>query len=355
MTANAQLMRNPARLEIAVTPQLFPEMCPIAEAVAAMADAGAEARGAVFTRREVVEFILDLAGYKAERPLHEIRMLEPSFGAGDFLIPAIQRLVNAWRVFAPAADASSLADCIRAVELHTETFNLTREKVICALVEQGIRPQDAELLANSWLVNTDFLLSPIDSLFDIVVGNPPYVRQELIPSALIAEYRARYETIYDRADLYIPFIERSLKGLAPGGQLAFICADRWMKNRYGGPLRQLVAERFHLKAYVDMVDTDSFHRDVIAYPAITLIARENSGPTRVAHRPAVEAEALTALAASLSLPDRPVEGGEVRAIAGVVHGPDPWILESSDQMDLLRRLEASFPTLEEAGCKVGIG
>jgi methylase of polypeptide subunit release factors len=51
--------------------------------------------------------------------------------------------------------------------------------------------------------------------FNFVVGNPPYVRQELIPDALMAEYRARYKTVYDRADLYVPFIEHSLNLLAP--------------------------------------------------------------------------------------------------------------------------------------------
>ncbi|EQD43311.1 hypothetical protein B2A_09945 [mine drainage metagenome] len=53
-----------------------------------------------------------------------------------------------------------------------------------------------------------------------MIGNPPYVRQELIPAALLAEYRRRYSTLYDRADLYIPFIERSLTSLAPAGCLA---------------------------------------------------------------------------------------------------------------------------------------
>jgi methylase of polypeptide subunit release factors len=68
-----------------------------------------------------------------------------------------------------------------------------------------------------------------------VIGNPPYVRQELIPEALLTEYRARFETLYDRADLYVPFIERSLSLLRAGGALGFICSDRWMKNKYGGP------------------------------------------------------------------------------------------------------------------------
>jgi hypothetical protein len=343
------------RLHIDVQQQLFPEICPIADAVACMATARAEARGAVFTRREVVEFILDLADYHADQPLHKLRLIEPSFGGGDFLIPAIERLLKAWRTFMPAADASSLTGCIRAVELHTETFNVTRQSIIKALTAQGISAGDAEALAEVWLVNSDFLLAPLDGPFDVVIGNPPYVRQELIPAALIAEYRARYETIYDRADLYIPFIERSLKSLAQNGKLVFICADRWMKNRYGGPLRQLVAERFHLKAYIDMVNTDAFRSDVIAYPAITLIAREKPGPTRIAHSPAIESKALTALAASLSSLAKPANGGAVREVEGVACGADPWILESSDQLDLLRRLESAFPALEEADCKIGIG
>jgi hypothetical protein len=59
---------------------------------------GVEARGVVFTRREVVDFILDLAGYTPDKPLHEMRLLEPSFGGGDFLLPAVERLLAAWRI-----------------------------------------------------------------------------------------------------------------------------------------------------------------------------------------------------------------------------------------------------------------
>lgn len=76
----------------------FPTFCPVTAAVDAMADAGIEERGAIFTRREVVDFILDLSGYTADRPLHELRLLEPSFGYGDFLLPAIDRLLAAWRI-----------------------------------------------------------------------------------------------------------------------------------------------------------------------------------------------------------------------------------------------------------------
>lgn len=336
------------------TPSLFGD-CAVTTAVNALASAGIEQRGAIFTRREVVDFILDLTGYTADRPLMKFRLLEPSFGGGDFLLPAIDRLLAAWRNAERPEPYRSLADTVRAVELHRSSFETTRHAVVAKLQSAGIKNADAEALADQWLIFGDFLLIDLDDGFDVAVGNPPYVRQELIADALMAEYRERYRTIYDRADIYIPFIERSLSSLAPNGQLGFICADRWMKNRYGGPLRAFVAENFRLKVFVDMVDTPAFLTDVIAYPAITVISREKSGPTRIAHRPQVEAETLRTLAQDLLDPAQPNAAGDVRELQSVAVGSEPWILESSDQLALIRRLENSFPTLEEAGCKVGIG
>jgi len=134
------------------------------------------------------------------------------------------------------------------------------------LEQSGFAPKESHRIVDAWLLHGDFLLSEIQGPFDFVVGNPPYVRQELIPVPLLAEYRRRYESLYDRADLYVPFIERSLSLLAKGGQFVFIGANRWTKNRYGGPLRAIGARAFHLKAYVDMVDTPAFDSDVTAYP-----------------------------------------------------------------------------------------
>lgn len=338
-------------------PQLsLPDLCPITLAVDELANSGIEARGAIFTRREVVDFILDLVGYTPDCPLQKLRLLEPSFGNADFLLPAIERLLDAWKSSENAGDAASdLSECVRAVELHRATFEKTKGRVIDLLERKGIEKRAARTLADRWLMNGDFLLVPLSGSFDVVAGNPPYVRQELIPDVLIAEYRARYTTVYDRADLYIPFIERSLLALANGGQLGFICADRWMKNRYGGPLRKLVSDSFHLKIYVDMVNTAAFHTDVIAYPAITIITRQSPGPTRIAHRPAIDKKSLTELAGKLLDGGNADKSGTVRELPRVTAGREPWILESVDQLALVRRLEMSFPTIEAAGCKVGIG
>lgn len=333
------------------------DLCPVTEAVEQLASAGGvEERGAVNTRREVADFILDLCGYTANRPLHTLRLLEPSFGGGDFLMPAVERLLQAWQAAgAKGEPLVILGPCIRAVELHRHTYERTFAAVVQLLASAGIPSGAALALADHWLLCGDFLLADLSDDFDLVVGNPPYVRQELIPPVLLAEYRSRYHTVYDRADLYIPFIERSLRALKTGGVLGFICADRWMKNRYGGPLRAMVAKDFHLRVFVDMNHAPAFHADVVAYPAVTIIGREKPGITRTAHNPEISSQALTRLAGELLATSSESPTSSVREMVSVAAGAEPWILDSSDQMAVLRRLEREFPTLEEVGCKVGIG
>lgn len=328
--------------------------CPVAAAVEAMADAGVEARGAVFTRREVVDFILDLVGYTTDQSLHQCRLLEPSAGQGDFLVPAVERLLAAYRGSDPVAD---LAGAIRAVEIHRESVSALRQQLIGAMTGAGYSLATARTLCETWLVQGDFLLLALEGEFTHVVGNPPYLRQEDVAPALMREYRLRYATIFDRADLYVPFFERGLRLLAPGGRLGFICSDRWMKNRYGGPLRELVSRDYHLATLVDMVDTPAFRSDVIAYPAITVIMRDVQegvprGETRMARRPAVEAPALISLARDLLGAQSINESIESFRVPS---GGEPWVLETVHRLDVVRRLEARFPAIEEVGCKIGIG
>lgn len=332
----------------------------VSEAARQFSIASTDERGAVFTRREVVDFILDLVGYTEDRPLASARLLEPAAGHADFLLPAIGRLVRSFVGHGGnlADDAQALAPAVLAFEVHQDSMATGRAAVVSELTRLGVARSDAQALARRWLVAGDFLLAPLPGVFDFVVGNPPYVRQELIPDALLAEYRARFRTLYDRADLYVPFFERCLGVLAPGGRLGFICTDRWTKNKYGGPLRAMVAQGFALTHFVDLVDTPAFLADVMTYPAITIIARPmpkaKPQPTRVAYRPAIDAATLAPLAQAMTAPKVGKASGVVE-MPGVVDGAEPWILHQPDRLALVRRLEHALPTLEGAGCKVGIG
>lgn len=310
-----------------------------------------KARGAIFTRQAVVDFMLDLIGYTSDAPLQTMSLLEPSFGGGRFVTSAVDRLLKAWRQ-AGGTDPLELSDAIRAVELDSETFEDFRTDLARHLVANGIDPADADELVAAWLLHEDFLLADVSLRFDFIIGNPPYVRQELIPDELLNLYRSLFLTMVGRADLYVAFMERSLDLLKVGGKLSFICADAWVKNEYGRGIRGKIAGGFHLASYVDMYGLDAFEVQVGAYPSITVIERSPLGKVRVAHGSSVEAEYLERLGADL------LSGTElshdVRTLAAV-RGSEPWLLSTSPSLTVIAELEARFPTVVEAGCRVGIG
>jgi hypothetical protein len=332
----------------------------LADAIKAMAQTDETDRGAVFTRPEVAAAILDLAGYTEDRPLHQRRLLEPSCGGGDFLLPALDRLLAAYKAHGgtPKAAARDLASALCAVEVHPQSLAATSERVAERLQTFGTSARTIRTLLDAWLRCDDFLLAPLVGLFDFVVGNPPYVRIERVPSLLMSEYRRRYRTLYDRADLYVAFYERSLDLLAPDGRLAFICANRWLKNRYGGPLRERISRSFHLEHVIDLEGADAFHSEVDAYPAITVIRRAQDllpdRRTRMARRPALDAASLARLVGTLQN-GGPASDPRIEEVATSHLGGAPWLLESAPRLDLLRRLEERLPDLESAGCRVGIG
>ena len=310
-------------------------------------------RGAIYTRREVVDFILDLVGYTSESDLTRYRLLEPSFGAGDFLIPVLERLLSSARSKSGEVNLSDLEGCIRGVELHYATFDKTRKAMLSVLLENDFSVADAEHVLQTWLVRGDFLLEELGEHFTHVVGNPPYVRQESIPSDLLNEYRRLFRTIYDRSDLYVPFIEKSLLSLQPSGTLGFICSDRWIKNRYGKKLRQFIRESYSLTAFVDMYQTDAFHSRVSAYPAIFVFSNDNRARTRVYSQPEITKQSLDNLATDFLRDD--LVNTDIKELTDVTCNPGPWVLHDSSRFALVRRLEASFPSIEQAGCKVGVG
>ena len=345
-------------MRTAIQPSLFPEFDSIAMELDALASAPPEERGAIFTKPEVVRFILDLIGYTQKKQLYRRRILEPSFGHGSFLFEIVDRLLAS---FARTGDPTNpgpeeitlLSASIRAVELHHESFASMRPKIAKRLRAAGFERNVAQRLVDTWLVQGDFLFSDLgDKPFDFVAGNPPYLRQEMIPNALLEEYRKQFATMYDRADLYVAFFERSLGLLGKDGALGFICADRWTKNKYGGPLREMVARGFHLAHYVPMTGLDAFDSEVSAYPAVAIIRKAERGETRIAKPGGIDE--LADLAKRMKRAE--LNGnGTVQTLQAVAQGSAPWILTTDPRTRLVQALEARCPTLEESGCKVGIG
>ncbi len=102
--------------------------------------------------------------------------------------------------------------------------------------------------------------------FDVVLGNPPYVRMELI-KPMKPWLEKRYEVVSDRADLYAYFFERGIKLLKPGGRLGFISSSTFFKTGSGAPLRDFLRSQATLETVVDFGDHQIFE-GVTTYPAI---------------------------------------------------------------------------------------
>jgi adenine-specific DNA-methyltransferase len=317
-----------------------------------------EPKGVVFTKRWVVELLLDLAGYIPSVNLVDSIAVEPSAGDGAFLRVMVERLLDSCRRFGRA-----MFDCessIIAFELNDLSATKARQTVVDVLVNGGVDASLAHRLAGTWVRTGDYLLDSMSIEADFVLGNPPYVRLEEIPEEVASTYRRVYQTMYGRADMYVAFFEAALRQLRQGGTCAFICADRWMRNQYGAELRELITSKFAVDVILEMHKAAAFQDDVDAYPAISVIRRRAQGPVVVASAgQEIENTSTTELAELFS---NTRMGGTSSQSIGLktarvdtwFKGGDPWPCQSPEQLSLLRRLEEQFSPLER-NAKVGIG
>lgn len=223
------------------------------------------AHGDVFTKSSVVCHMLDMVGYTPDRNLSAVRVMEPSFGEGEFVVEILRRL-------ALSASLHHFDVCeaahhnLFAYEIDAEKVRRTIEKL--RSLHLGVNGLDT-------LLHTGDFLRADAPQTDIVVGNPPYVRYEQLSDEMLMFCKSRFKTFHYRADLYIPFYEKTLRLLNPGGKHCFICSNRWLKNEYGKKLRRLVALNYCLEQVLDMERCNPFQENVAAYTDIVLISKRH--------------------------------------------------------------------------------
>ena len=107
------------------------------------------------------------------------------------------------------------------------------------------------------LIQGDYLNSKPKKPVDVIVANPPYVRQEYLSSdykqKLIEQFQPEFSGIKlsGRCDLYIYFLLKALKNLNKNGVFTFIIPNSWMDNSYGEILRKLFRDEFQLLSITD--------------------------------------------------------------------------------------------------------
>ena len=108
--------------------------------------------------------------------------------------------------------------------------------------------------------------------FDVIIGNPPYVRQELFKE--IKPYLEKNYKCYNSvADLYTYFIELGIRLINEEGKFSFILPNKFLKSSYGKEIRKVIKNESNLELLFDFDDYPVFD-DATTYPIIFILNRQ---------------------------------------------------------------------------------
>ena len=261
-------------------------------------------QGIYYTPTYIVEYIVQntlgkiLAKAKTES-LDKIRVLDMACGSGSFLLKSFDLFDYYYRLkdkdYAQtkldsetdavkmtrktmilrnniygvdldpkAVEIAQLNLLLKAAETRYRLPNL-RDNVKCgnSLISQSI---DERIHPFEW--SKEFQKIMQDGGFDVIIGNPPYVRQEeFLESKPYLEMN--YDVYQSSADLSVYFFERELKILREGGYFGMIVSNKWLKAGYGQNLRQFLSQYF-IEQIIEFVDLKVF-QDATTYPCIIII------------------------------------------------------------------------------------
>jgi hypothetical protein len=145
-----------------------------------------------------------------------------------------------------------------------------REKLKNALISDGWNNEVAEKIvkfdifdqnASADWFDPEWMFGVVDG-FDIVIGNPPYVRQEKIRSFKPLLEKQNYEVFTSTADLYVYFYEKGYQVLREEGILAYITSNKWMRAKYGEKLRKFLKEKTTILEIIDFSGYRVFEQTV---------------------------------------------------------------------------------------------
>jgi len=256
-------------------------------------------QGIYYTPTYIVDFIVkntlgELLKDKKTK-VKDLKILDPACGSGSFLIKAFDYLYadlgNTEESKQHKLDGQGsysvkteiLKKNLYGVDLDNKAVEITKLNLLLKAAEKNRKlPEEVDLHikhGNS-LIDEDGAIGQFPfkwendfkkESFDVIIGNPPYVRQEeLLP---IKKYLEKYEVYNSTADLFIYFFEKELKLLKENGYFGMIVSNKWLKSGYGQKLRKFLNNYF-IDQFIDFGDLKVF-QDATTYPCIITIKKTN--------------------------------------------------------------------------------
>ena len=162
-----------------------------------------------------------------------------------------------------------------------------RDELSRKMVENGYVSADAGQMINGWdmfdqnnsasFFDAEWMFGIKDG-FDIVIGNPPYIRRTRLPESDKIRYEKIYKSAIKQYDIYLLFIEKGLKSLKPGGSLCYINPIRYFNSDYGEGCREFIMDGHTIVSILDVSQLSVFE-NAMTYPCVELIVNE----TRLNH------------------------------------------------------------------------
>ena len=272
-----------------------------------------KSQGIYYTPTFVVKYIvqqtlgrhLEEQGYNPAQP---VRVLDVACGSGSFLIEAFDVLDRflAQQRQQTRGRREDVVDYARRMEILSQNiYGVDKDEQAVAVAKlnlslkalhardklpmlDNIRAGDSlisgtpdelkaafgknwqELEPFNW--ETEFSKAMKAGGFDVIVGNPPYVRAENMPRAQRDYYMesGHFEVACGRFDIHILFVEQALKLLKPGGYLGFIVPYSVLYQNYGEKLRRLILEDCVVTSIVDFSNYRVFKAATVDTCILTL-------------------------------------------------------------------------------------
>ena len=175
--------------------------------------------------------------------------------------------------------------------------------------------------------------------FDVVIANPPYIRQELFSDQKPLLKAAFPDVYHGVADLYVYFYRQGLALARPGGVLTFISSNKFFRAGYGKPLRTYLRDNSRLKTVIDFGDLPIF--EATTYPCV-LVAANRRPADGEATAQALNVRSMATLERLADAVQREGWPQPQRSLRR-----DGWALERPEVLALMEKLRGSGTSLGE--------